>query len=109
MVAPDLEGLGPDAATPYPYYSLSSLARSLIAGVMAARAAEPRLSDRWAAVGHSDGGHGALGVEALAGEAAGLTFVGTVPRRLMSRSKLTHRASERTAGRRRTKRRRTRV
>ncbi|MDQ7251667.1 alpha/beta hydrolase [Dongia sedimenti] len=78
VVAPDLEGLGPDASTPYPYYSLSSLARSLIAGVVAARAAESRLSDRWAVVGHSDGGHGVLGVEPLAGEAAGLTFVGTV-------------------------------
>lgn len=78
VVAPDLEGLGPDSTTPYPYYNLSSLARSLIAGVVAARVAEPRLSDRWAVVGHSDGGHGVLGVEALASEAAGLTFVGTV-------------------------------
>jgi alpha-beta hydrolase superfamily lysophospholipase len=78
VVAPDLEGLGPDAATPYPYYSLSSLARSLIAGVVAARAAELRLSDRWAVVGHSDGGHGVLGVEVLAEEATGLAFVGTV-------------------------------
>ena len=78
VVAPDLEGLGPDAATPYPYYSLSSLARSLVAGVVAAREAEPRLADRWAVVGHSDGGHGVLGVEAVAVEARGLTFVGTV-------------------------------
>lgn len=78
VVAPDLEGLGPDATTPYPYYDLSSLARSLVAGVVAARAAEPRLSSRWAAVGHSDGGHGVLGVEALAGEARGTTYVGTV-------------------------------
>ena len=78
VVAPDLEGLGPDATTPYPYYSLSSLARSLVAGVIAAREAEPRLAKRWAAVGHSDGGHGVLGVEAVAGEARGLTFVGTV-------------------------------
>ncbi|KAA0594936.1 alpha-beta hydrolase superfamily lysophospholipase [Azospirillum lipoferum] len=78
VVAPDLEGLGPDATTPYPYYSLSSLARSLIAGVVTARASEPRLSDRWAVVGHSDGGHGVLGVEALAREATGLAFVGTV-------------------------------
>ncbi len=78
VVAPDLEGLGPDATTPYPYYSLSSLARSLVAGVVAAREAEPRLADRWVAVGHSDGGHGVLGVEAVAGEARGLTFVGTV-------------------------------
>ncbi|SEL06973.1 Lysophospholipase, alpha-beta hydrolase superfamily [Sphingomonas palmae] len=78
VVAPDLEGLGPDATTPYPYYNLSSLARSLIAGVVAARAAEPHLSNRWAAVGHSDGGHGVLGVEALAHEAPGLVFAGTV-------------------------------
>ncbi len=78
VVAPDLEGLGPDATTPYPYYDLSSLARSLVAGVVAARIAEPRLSDRWAAVGHSDGGHGVLGAEALAGEADGMTYVGTV-------------------------------
>ncbi|CUX02227.1 MULTISPECIES: alpha/beta fold hydrolase [Rhizobium/Agrobacterium group] len=78
VVAPDLEGLGPDASTPYPYYNLSSLARSLIAGVVAAHTANPHLSGRWAAVGHSDGGHGVLGVEALASEAKGLTFVGTV-------------------------------
>lgn len=78
VVAPDLEGLGPDAATPYPYYSLSSLARSLIAGVVAARAAEPQLSNRWAAVGHSDGGHGVLGVEALANEVKGMVYMGTV-------------------------------
>ncbi|MCJ8520982.1 pimeloyl-ACP methyl ester carboxylesterase [Pseudorhizobium tarimense] len=78
VVAPDLEGLGPDATTPYPYYSLSSLARSLVAGVVAARAAEPSLSERWAVVGHSDGGHGVLGVEALAKEATGLAFAGTV-------------------------------
>ena len=78
VVAPDLEGLGPDAASPYPYYDLSSLARSLVASVVAARAAEPHLSKRWAAVGHSDGGHGVLGVEAHADKAEGLTFVGTV-------------------------------
>ncbi len=78
VVAPDLEGLGPDATSPYPYYDLDSLARSLVAGVVAAREAEPRLSARWAAVGHSDGGHGVLGVEAHADEAKGLTFVGTV-------------------------------
>ncbi|WP_407811195.1 hypothetical protein, partial [Staphylococcus aureus] len=46
VVAPDLEGLGPDASTPYPYYNLSSLARSLIAGVVAAHTANPHLSGR---------------------------------------------------------------
>lgn len=49
-----------------------------MAGVVAARVAEPRLSDRWASVGHFDGGHGVLGVEAVAAEAKGLTYVGTV-------------------------------
>ena len=78
VIAPDLEGLGPDAASSYPYYDLSSLARSLVASVVAARTAEPRLSNRWAAVGHSDGGHGVLGVEAHAEEARGLDFVGAV-------------------------------
>lgn len=78
VVAPDLEGIGPDAASPYPYYELSSLARSVVAAVAAARLAEPRLAARWAVVGHSDGGHGALGVEAYAHEAPGTQFVGTV-------------------------------
>lgn len=78
VVAPDLEGIGPDAASPYPYYDLSSLARSVVASVAAARLAEPKLAARWAVVGHSDGGHGALGVEAYAHEAAGTQFVGTV-------------------------------
>lgn len=78
VVAPDLEGIGPDAASPYPYYELSSLARSVVAAVVAARLAEPNLGTRWAVVGHSDGGHGALGVEAYAHEAPGTQFVGTV-------------------------------
>lgn len=78
MVAPDLEGIGPDAVSPYPYYELSSLARSVVAAVAAARLAEPNLAARWAVVGHSDGGHGALGVEVYAHEATGTQFVGTV-------------------------------
>ena len=91
VVAPDLEGLGPDATTPYPYYSLSSLARSLVAGVVAAREAEPRLADRWAVVGHSDGGHGALGAAAVARA--------PLPWRPMSRSRRTPPASAPTARR----------
>jgi len=78
VVAPDLEGLGPAATVPYPYFSEASLARSMIAGVLAAREAEPTLSTRWAVFGHSEGGHGALAVEAHAAEAPGLTFLGTV-------------------------------
>ena len=49
-----------------------------IAGVLAARQAEPALSNRWVVFGHSDGAHGALGVEAHSSEAAGLTLLGTV-------------------------------
>ena len=78
VVAPDFEGLGAVATVPLPYYNITSLARSLIAAGRAAREAEPTLSNRWAVVGHSDGGHAALGVEAHASEAPELTLVGTV-------------------------------
>ncbi len=78
VVAPDLEGLGAQAIGPYPYFGAASGARSLISAVEAARLAEPHLSNRYAAMGHSDGGHLALGVEAHAHEAPELEFVGTV-------------------------------
>ena len=78
VVAPDLEGLGPVASEQYPYFSEASMARSVIAGVLAARQAEPALSNRWVVFGHSDGAHGALGVERYAGEAPGLSLLGTV-------------------------------
>ena len=78
VVAPDLEGLGAAATVPLPYFSEASSARSVIAGVRAAREAEPTLSDRIAAFGHSEGGHGALSVEAHMDEAPELDLVGTV-------------------------------
>ena len=78
VVAPDFEGLGAVASVRLPYYGAASLARSLIAGVQAARAADPTLSSRWAVVGHSDGGHAVLGVEAHTAEAPELALVGTV-------------------------------
>lgn len=78
VVAPDLEGLGPVATVTHPYFSEASFARSLIAGVQAARLAEPVLSNIVAVVGHSEGGHGALSVDAHIGEAPELTLVGTV-------------------------------
>ncbi len=53
VVAPDLEGLGPVATEQYPYFSDASMARSLIAGVLAARQVEPTLSNRWVVFGHS--------------------------------------------------------
>lgn len=78
VVSPDFEGLGVIATVPLPYYSAASLARSLINGVRAARQANPHLSSSWMAVGHSDGGHAVLGVEAFAAEAPELTFKGAV-------------------------------
>lgn len=78
VVAPDLEGLGEAATVPYPYFNTSSLARSLISGVVAAHKVDGNLSKQYVAVGHSDGGHAVLGVEAYADEAPQLEYKGTV-------------------------------
>ena len=78
VVAPDLEGLGSVAKTPYPYYSLASEGRSLVGAIRAARRNDPSLSNRFAAVGHSDGGHGVLAVETYASEAPELFYKGAV-------------------------------
>ena len=78
VVSPDFEGLGAVASVPFPYYDASSLARSLTDAVRAARQVNRHLSTNWMAVGHSDGGHAVLGVEAFAGEAPKLIFKGAV-------------------------------
>ncbi|MET3579821.1 pimeloyl-ACP methyl ester carboxylesterase [Mesorhizobium robiniae] len=78
VVAPDLEGLGEVATVPYPYFNASSLARSLVSGVVAAHKVNANLSKEYVAVGHSDGGHAVLGVEAYAKEAPQFEFKGTV-------------------------------
>ncbi len=78
VVAPDLEGLGAVAKTPYPYYSLASEGRSLVVAIQAARRNDATLSNRWAAVGHSDGGHGVLAIETYAAEAPELSYRGAV-------------------------------
>ncbi len=78
VVAPDLEGLGEVAEVPYPYFNASSLARSLISGVVAAHKVDANLSKQYVAVGHSDGGHAVLGVEAYTDEAPQFEFKGTV-------------------------------
>jgi pimeloyl-ACP methyl ester carboxylesterase len=78
VVAPDLEGLGEVATVPYPYFNAGSLARSLISGVVAAHKVNASLSNEYVAVGHSDGGHAVLGVEAYAKEAPQFEFKGTV-------------------------------
>jgi pimeloyl-ACP methyl ester carboxylesterase len=78
VVAPDLEGVGEVAEVPYPYFNASSLARSLISGVVAAHKVDANLSKEYVAVGHSDGGHAVLGVEAYTEEAPQFEFKGTV-------------------------------
>lgn len=78
VVAPDFEGLGPAANAPFAYYSSASESRSLIAAVRAARLADPAVSARWAAVGHSEGGRGVLALQNYLAEAADLDFRGTV-------------------------------
>ena len=78
IAAPDLEGLGVAARDPHPYFSASSMARSLNSAVLAAHNAERSLSVKWATMGHSEGGHGALAADNYANEAAGLPFVGSI-------------------------------
>lgn len=78
VVAPDFEGLGPAATVPYPYFSSASESRSLIAGVKAARQANPSLSTNWMALGHSEGAHGVLMLQNFVKEAPELNFKGSV-------------------------------
>lgn len=78
VVAPDLEGLGPEAEVPHPYFDAGSLARSVTSAVIAAYQLEPSLAPAWAVVGHSEGGHGALVTERYAEDVADAAFVGTV-------------------------------
>jgi pimeloyl-ACP methyl ester carboxylesterase len=78
VVAPDFEGLGDIAEVPLPYFNASSLARSLISGVIAAHDINGQLSRKYVSVGHSDGGHAVLGVEAFTKEAPQFDYLGTV-------------------------------
>ncbi len=78
VVVTDYEGLGVEGL--HPYLDLDSEARAVIDAVPAAREVVPRASADWAVVGHSQGGHAALGAGERAAEwqAPGLRFVGTV-------------------------------
>lgn len=78
VVAPDFEGLGDVAEVPLPYFNASSLSRSLISGVIAAHEINDQLSRKYVSVGHSDGGHAVLGVEAFTKEAPEFEYLGTV-------------------------------
>ena len=78
VVAPDYEGLGAVATTPYPYFNLSSEGRSIVLAVRAARQAATALSSNWAVVGHSNGGHAVFGADLYAKEAPELSLKGSV-------------------------------
>lgn len=77
VVAPDYEGLG-TAGSDHPYLNLDSAGRSMIYAVKAAISAYPQLGTRFASIGHSQGGHAALGTAELAHEVSPLNFLGAV-------------------------------
>ena len=77
VVQTDYEGLGTPG--PNPAWIGESEARSMIDSVRAARNLDPRVGDRWVAMGHSLGGHAALFAADLAARRAPeLTLVGAV-------------------------------
>jgi pimeloyl-ACP methyl ester carboxylesterase len=78
VVATDYEGLGTPGL--HPWLELDSEARSAVHAVTAARQLVPQTTSRWAVIGHSQGGHAALGTAELATSLQGraLTFLGAV-------------------------------
>ncbi|WP_109440290.1 alpha/beta hydrolase [Acinetobacter haemolyticus] len=82
VVAPDYEGLGePSGRELHPFLNLKSEAYSITDAVVAARAylsSRGKLTSRqWMTVGHSQGGHAALGVAQYASRAK-LDYKGTI-------------------------------
>ncbi len=76
VVAPDYEGLGTEGS--HPYLHLASEGRSLIYAVNAAVEQYPALSNRYVAIGHSQGGHAALGAGEYALELSNISLAGVV-------------------------------
>jgi pimeloyl-ACP methyl ester carboxylesterase len=76
IVAPDYEGLGTPGG--HPYLHLDSQGRSLNYAVAAATEAFPELSNNYALVGHSQGGHAVLGAASLSAENPEINLVGAV-------------------------------
>jgi len=74
VVAADFEGLGTDDA--HPYLNLASGGRSILYAVNAAVAEYESLSNRYAVLGHSQGGHAALGAGELADEMNRIVLTG---------------------------------
>ena len=64
VVAPDYEGLGPadlGVVAGHPYLNLESAGKSMVYAAVAAKSIlGSQLSGKWAAIGHSQGGHAAL-------------------------------------------------
>jgi pimeloyl-ACP methyl ester carboxylesterase len=74
----DLQGLG-DARTYHPYLDATTAAYNLIDSVRAARRLVPDTSDRWVAMGISQGAQGSWAANELAAEyGSGLNLVGSV-------------------------------
>jgi pimeloyl-ACP methyl ester carboxylesterase len=65
VVATDYPGLGTPGV--HPYLVARSEARALVDAVRAARRVAPRVSRRWVAIGHSQGGQAALASAEIAG------------------------------------------
>ena len=76
VVATDYAGLG--TAGRHAYLDMLSNATDVVNSIPAAHAAVPGLSQRWLAIGHSQGGLAALGVAQLEGRIKDANFLGTV-------------------------------
>ncbi len=70
VVAPDYEGLGANADSPYPGYYTKSLLDAGLFGLRAARALYPSLSNRYVTVGHSEGAKAVVAFDQFAREAS---------------------------------------
>ena len=76
VVATDYAGLGTEGR--HAYIDMVSNGTDVINSVPAAHAAVPHLSQKWVAIGHSQGGLSALGVAQLQSTMRDLHFLGTV-------------------------------
>src|ERR1700680_2167856 len=76
VVATDYAGLGTEGR--HAYLDMLSNGTDVINSIPAARAAVPKLSEKWLVVGHSQGGLSSLGVAELEGAVKDPNFLGTV-------------------------------
>lgn len=79
VTAPDYPGLGTSSVPIHPYLVRDSEARASIDAVRAARNLDGSLTNKWVAVGHSQGGQASLGAAELAASyGGGLNLRGAV-------------------------------